>query len=98
MNATEQIDVPSCSTTTAKSFRPSNKRKKHNKEIKQWLEDDRNVRNVIVKDQTQCPDDDIDLFFKSIAMSVKKLRPTLINEAKMKSLQMIFDLERRNSN
>lgn len=42
-------------------------------------------------------DDDVDVFFKSIAMSVKKLSPTLINEAKMKSLQMVFDLERRNA-
>lgn len=47
--------------------------------------------------QTKNCDDDVDLFFKSIAVSVKKLRPELINEAKMKSLQMLFDLETRNN-
>lgn len=30
-------------------------------------------------------------------MSVNKLSPALINEAKMKSLQMVFDLETRNT-
>ncbi|GBO01757.1 hypothetical protein AVEN_3661-1 [Araneus ventricosus] len=42
-------------------------------------------------------DDDVDLFFKSIACCVKKLKPDLINEAKMQFLQMVIDLENRNS-
>lgn len=94
MNTIEQIGVPSCSAT-AYSFGPSNKRKKHN-EIKQLWVDNQNERNIIYKGQTQYhDDDDVDLFFKSIAMSVKKLKPELINEAKMKSLQMVINLERR---
>lgn len=93
MIATEEIDFPSCSAT-ALSYQPSNKRKKHNKEVKQLLaEYADNERNPT--DPTQYFDDDVDLFFKSIAMSVKKLRPELINEAKQKSLQMIIDLDRR---
>lgn len=44
----------------------------------------------------QPKEDDIDLFFRSIAASVKKLPTELVNEAKMRSLQMIFDLQNQN--
>ncbi|CAI6374687.1 unnamed protein product [Macrosiphum euphorbiae] len=50
-----------------------------------------------MKNIAQNREDEIDLFFKSIAISVKKLSPALINEAKMKSLKMVFELETRNT-
>lgn len=76
-----------------------NKRKKSNVKIIQLTEDRRNERNdnIMLRNVIQNRDDDIDVFFKSIAMSVKKLSPELINEAKTKSLQMVIDLERRDA-
>lgn len=100
----ELNDVSICSNineSTKEVFKsqepPPNKRKKYNKEIVELLEDRRKERNEIVKNVIQNRDDDIDVFFKSIAMSIKKLSPELINEAKMKSLQTVFDLEKRNA-
>ncbi|XP_022166411.1 uncharacterized protein LOC111030965 isoform X2 [Myzus persicae] len=76
---------------------PKNKRLKQNERFIQLLEERRNERKDIVRNMVQNHEDEVDVFFKSIAMSVKKLSPTLINEAKMKSLQMVFDLEARNA-
>lgn len=105
---TEKVDAPSTSQNTTDtstqnvdptvdSFRPPSKRQKHNEKIIELLEARRIERQEIVKSFTQNRDDEVDLFFKSIAMSVKKLRPELINEAKMRSLQMVFDLENRSA-
>lgn len=47
----------------------------------------------IIRNFSQNQEDDVDLFFKSIAMSVKKLSPELICEAKLRSLKMISELE-----
>ena len=47
-----------------------------------------------------CPnkeEDEVDVFFRSIAMSVKILNPDLVREAKTKSLQMVCELESHNS-
>jgi len=83
---------------TSKSQKPLKiKRQKYNEKVIQLLEDRRSERNDILKNMAQNREDEIDLFFKSIAMSVKKLSPALINEAKMKSLQMVFELETRNT-
>ena len=41
-------------------------------------------------------EDPLDLFFRSIAMSVKQLKPELIREAKMRMLQTLCELESRN--
>lgn len=41
--------------------------------------------------------DSIDLFFESIAISVKQLQPHLINEAKIKTLQLVCELEQKNN-
>lgn len=46
---------------------------------------------------TKNREDEIDVFFQSIAMSIKKLRPELQNDAKLQALQMVIDLERRNN-
>lgn len=38
-------------------------------------------------------DDDVDLFMKSIAVTVKKLPPTMIQQAKIQILTVVHDLE-----
>ncbi|XP_029348548.1 uncharacterized protein LOC115035057 [Acyrthosiphon pisum] len=43
-----------------------------------------------------CEEDDIDTFYKSIAMSVKRLPPSLRAEAKMQHLQILSNLEMKN--
>lgn len=75
------------------------KRQKTTDKIVELLEARHVERQEIISTiNMQIRDDDIDLFFKSIALSVKKLSPSLINEAKMRSLQMLFDLEHQNAN
>jgi len=92
-NSNEDPTLP-----TSKLQKPlKSKRQKYNEKVMQVLEDRRIERNEIMKNMAQNREDEIDLFFKSIAMSVKKLSPALINEAKMKSLQMVFELEIRNT-
>lgn len=82
----------------SKSQKPlKSKRQKYNEKIIQILEDRRTERNDIMRNMAQNREDEVDLFFKSIAMTVKKLSPALINEAKIKSLQMVFELETRNT-
>lgn len=76
---------------------PKIKRQKKNERLIQLLEERRSERNDIVRNMVQNREDEVDVFFKSIALSVKKLSPALINEAKMKSLQMVIDLETRNT-
>lgn len=52
-------------------------------------------RNVILKRIMSEEDDSVDLFFRSIASSVKKMPPDFINEAKFKTLQIVSELESR---
>ncbi|KAE9525800.1 hypothetical protein AGLY_014026 [Aphis glycines] len=40
-----------------------------------------------------CEEDDIDLFYKSIAMTVKKMPPQAIKEAKLKTLTLITEID-----
>jgi len=100
--STSTKDVPSQNVenipSRSPSFRRPSKRVRQNDKIVDMLESRRIERQGIIKALTEDKGDDAtDLFFKSIANSVKKLRPDLINEAKMKCLQMIIDLENRNS-
>jgi|UniRef100_A0A2S2QR61 hypothetical protein len=39
-----------------------------------------------------CKEDDIDIFFKSVAMTVKKMPPQAIKEAKLKTLTLITEI------
>nr|XP_022907705.1 uncharacterized protein LOC111419169 [Onthophagus taurus] len=78
------------------SLQPLLKRPRKRDKIVELMEARRNEREQIIKTLTQNKEDEIDVFFRSIAMSVKKLKPELINEAKMRSLQLIFELEQRN--
>ncbi|KAK4874347.1 hypothetical protein RN001_013707 [Aquatica leii] len=66
------------------SWRSPIKRQRHNDNIIQMMEMRSKERQEIVR-SLQAKEDDIDLFFKSIALSVKKLRPDLINDAKLMS-------------
>ncbi|KAK9510151.1 hypothetical protein O3M35_004994 [Rhynocoris fuscipes] len=69
-----------------------------NDKLLELLNSQRIERETILKKMVEeMQEDDVDLFFKSIAFSVKKLSPNLINEAKMRSLQMVIDLENHNS-
>lgn len=79
-------------------LRPPTKRSRSsNDKILALLEARREEREKIIDSLNKEPDDDVDLFFKSITKSVKKLRPDLISEAKLKTLQMLIDLEARNT-
>lgn len=51
----------------------------------------------IMENLTSQSQDDIDLFFKSIAISVKKLPPALVFEAKRRTLEIVADLEMQNN-
>ncbi|XP_030747944.1 uncharacterized protein LOC115876344 [Sitophilus oryzae] len=54
-------------------------------------------RNEIFKKIGPSKPDSLDLFFQSIAASVKALRPELINEAKLRTVHLVFELEQRNA-
>ncbi|KAK4877981.1 hypothetical protein RN001_010487 [Aquatica leii] len=93
--ASQTIENPVEPVQNRSSWRPPIKRQRHNDNIIQMMEMRSKERQEIVS-SLQAKEDDMDLFFKSIALSVKKLRPDLINDAKLKSLQMVFQLEVRN--
>ncbi|CAH0550714.1 unnamed protein product [Brassicogethes aeneus] len=44
------------------------------------------------KDKTE-PEDEVDLFMRSISMTVKKFPPALLNEAKLGILKLVSDIE-----
>lgn len=90
-------EIDSTPKRNADPTQPLYKRQKKNDNLLQLMEERRKERNEILKNISENRDDDVDVFFKSIAMSVKKLRPELVNEAKMKALQTVFDLEKRNA-
>jgi len=43
--------------------------------------------------KTLCEEDDVDMFFKSIAMTVKKMSPQAIKEAKLRTLTLISEID-----
>lgn len=45
-----------------------------------------------------CEEDDIDIYFKSIAMTVKKMPPQAIKEAKLRTLTLINEIDDKYSN
>ncbi|KAL4125984.1 hypothetical protein QTP88_010216 [Uroleucon formosanum] len=61
----------------------------------------KDTKDTILKIQEQnkllaknlCEEDDIDLFYKSIAMRVKKMPPQAIKEAKLKTLTLITEID-----
>ncbi|KAL4149106.1 hypothetical protein QTP88_003121 [Uroleucon formosanum] len=61
----------------------------------------KDTKDTILKIQEQnkllaknlCEEDDIDLFYKSIAMTVKKMPPQAIKEAKLKTLTLITEID-----
>lgn len=50
-------------------------------------------QNQLILNAEKHKDDDIDLFFKSLALTVKKLPKAAIKEAKLKALIMVNELE-----
>lgn len=83
------------SPSTSRSQKPSNKRK--NFKVTELLEKRSKERTELMtqlfaKKNTE-EYDDVDHFFKSLALSVKKLPPHLISQAKLKMLTIVTDLE-----
>lgn len=78
------------------SFQPETcQREKHLDEVLHRLETRLVETEEAFENLRHTREDDVDLFFKSIAVSVKKLSPELIHEAKLRSLQMLTELKNR---
>ncbi|CAH1106944.1 unnamed protein product [Psylliodes chrysocephalus] len=75
----------------------SNRKEKINEDIIATIRERSAERNEIFKKIGLNKPDSLDLFFQSIAASVKALRPELINEAKLRTMHLIFELEERNA-
>lgn len=74
-----------------------NRKEKINEDIIAIIRESSAARNEIFKKIGLNKPDSLDLFFQSIAASVKLLRPELINEAKLRTMQLVFELEQRNA-
>lgn len=68
-------------------------RKGNRDKFASFLERRDKERNQIFKKLVGEEEDDVDLFFKSIAKSVKRLRPDLITQAKLQTLSVVANLE-----
>lgn len=55
------------------------------------------IEELLTKVVLQGQEDSLDLFFRSVAMSVRKLQPNLIQEAKIRVLQLLTELEEKQS-
>lgn len=90
-SVTSPLMPPSLASDT--TLRQSQKRKYD--KVSDILIENREARSKLleaINDYSQ-RQDDVDMFYKSIAMSVKRLSPIFIAEAKMKHLQTLNDLE-----
>ncbi|XP_074034184.1 uncharacterized protein [Leptinotarsa decemlineata] len=92
----------SAASSTAISARPNMKRSRSNDPKEAYLkrfEDRAQKRTEILQalqKQTEAPElDDLDLFMKSISLTVKTLPKPLINEAKLGILTLVTNLESR---
>lgn len=80
--------VVSSTTTKTKSYNNGNKDR-----FASLLERRDKERNEIFKHLVAEEEDDVDLLFKSIAKSVKRLRPDLRTQAKLQTLTLVANLE-----
>lgn len=65
------------------------KRSKERNELFSKIE----AQNNLIVSQISQKEDDVDIFFKSIAMTIKQLPRQAINEAKIKTLTLVNQLE-----
>lgn len=85
--------------TTPTSSKFSNKRKKSQVDdelldmVKANQETRETIVNILGNTKQNTTDDEIDLFYKSIALSVKRLPQQFISMAKMQHLQILTNLE-----
>ncbi|XP_042912539.1 uncharacterized protein [Parasteatoda tepidariorum] len=81
-------------------YNQSSTRQKVSKKERYWqeLQASRKERTEILKSLLKEKEDEIDVFFKSIAMTVKSFPERLQVDAKRKIANMIFDLEEENIN
>lgn len=89
---TSSLNVPS-----SYASRTSRKRKFADSTSK-LLEENKKARDKIIeaymeKNTTAKQEDDVDMFYKSIALSVKRLPPHLVSKAKLQHLQIVTSLE-----
>lgn len=93
-SASSASNVESTCTPARKSL--YNKRKKINS-ISILLEENKKAREKILETFVNKTDvaqeDDVDLFYRSIAVSVKRLPPHLIAQAKLEHLQIVNKLQ-----
>jgi len=66
------------------------KRLKDTKDTILGIQEQNNLLTTSMK--TLCEEDDADMFFKSIAMTVKKISPQAIKEAKLRTLTLISEI------
>lgn len=81
--------LPQYPTTTRRGKRPYNRDKIADNLEKREAERNEIMRALLVQET----EDDVDLFFKSLAKSVKKLTPALQQRAKAETLNVITRLE-----
>lgn len=76
-------------TTTRREKRPNNREKIVDNLEKREAERNKMMKALLIEET----EDDVDLFFKSLAKSVKKLTPVLQQRAKAETLNVITNLE-----
>lgn len=88
--------LPTCSfpspcTSARKSIQT---KRKATDSISKLLDENKKAREKIFETfMSKNSEDDVDMFYKSIALSVKRLPPHLISQAKMQHLQIVNNLE-----
>lgn len=97
-SATPQPRPNPQSSKSASMQPPPSKKRKENSAFLKYLADKKEDRahlktcmEELVK-QTP-PEDEVDMFFKTMAMTVKKFPPNLLTEAKVKIFQTVTDIE-----
>lgn len=79
------------------SLRPPPKKRKENSALLQYLKERQKDRvhfqNCLEQLSKSPAEDDVDMFFKTMAMTVKKFPPNLVTETKMKVFQVVTEAE-----
>lgn len=70
-------------------------KEKKNDKVADLLNQNKVSRNKLIEtlNKIKSVEDDVDIFYKSITVSIKRLPPDLIAEAKMQNLQTLHNLE-----
>lgn len=95
VNEDYSVTSPSILPSSASDTTSHQSKKRKYDKVSDILIENREARSKLLEalNNNSEKQDDVDIFYKSIAMSVKRLSPILIAEAKMKHLQTLNDLE-----